>query len=93
MSAASSRFPSYVTVWTWLVALLVVGLMCAVLPFGKAMAIFLIFTVATAKAFLVARHYMHLRSESLLIYAIAGIPVLLLVGMMIALVPDIVFRH
>jgi len=89
----SSRFPSYVTVWAWLVALLGIGLTCAYLPFGKAMAIFLIFTVAVVKAFLVARHYMHLRSESLLIYAIGGIPVLLLLGMMIALVPDIVFRH
>ena len=88
-----SRFPSYVTVWSWLVVLLVVGLMCAYLPFGKAMAIFLVFAVAVVKAFLVGRHYMHLRSESLLIYAIAGIPVLLLVGLMIALVPDIVFRR
>jgi caa(3)-type oxidase subunit IV len=89
----ATRFPSYVAVWAWLVALLVVGLACAFLPFGKAMAIFLVFTVAAAKAFLVARHYMHLRSESLLIYAIAGLPVLLLVGLVIALVPDIVFRR
>ena len=89
----ASRFPSYVTIWSWLVALLVVGLTCAYLPFAKAMAIFLIFTVAVVKAFLVARHYMHLRTENLLIYLIAGIPVLLLVGMMIALVPDIVFRR
>jgi caa(3)-type oxidase subunit IV len=88
-----SRFPSHVAVWSWLVALLVVGLTCAYLPFGKPMAIFLIFTVAVAKAFLVARHYMHLRTEGLLIYAIAAIPVLLLVGMMVALVPDIVFRR
>jgi caa(3)-type oxidase subunit IV len=89
----ASRFPSYVTVWAWLVALLTIGLMCAYLPFGKAMAIFLVFTVAAAKAFLVVRHYMNLRSESVLIYAIAGIPVLLLVGLMVALVPDIVFRR
>jgi caa(3)-type oxidase subunit IV len=87
------RFPSYVAVWGWLVALLGAGLMCAYLPFGKAMAIFLVFTVAVVKAFLVARHYMHMRSEGVLIYAIAGIPVLLLLGMVIALVPDIVFRH
>jgi caa(3)-type oxidase subunit IV len=89
----ASRFPSYVAIWSWLVALLAVGLVCAYLPFGKAMAIFLIFTVAVAKAFLVGRHYMHLRSESLLIYAIAGIPVLLLVGLVLTLVPDIVFRR
>ena len=87
------RFPSNVAIWSWLVTLLVAALFCAYLPFGKAMAIFLIFTVAVVKAFLVARHYMHLRTENLLIYAIAGIPVLLLLGMMLALVPDIIFRH
>jgi caa(3)-type oxidase subunit IV len=89
----SSRYPTYTTIWAWLVALLAIGLMCAFLPFGKAMAIFLIFTVAVVKAFLVARHYMHLRTESVLIYAIGGIPLLLLIGMTLALVPDIVFRR
>ena len=88
-----SHFPSNVAVWSWLVALLVAALFCAYLPFGKALAIFLIFALAVVKAFLVARHYMHLRSESLLIYAIAGIPVLLLLGLTLALVPDIIFRH
>lgn len=91
--SAESRFPSYVAVWAWLVALLIVALFCAYLPFGKIMAIFLIFTVAAVKAFLVARHYMHLRTESLLIYAIGGIPILLLIGMILALVPDIVFKR
>jgi caa(3)-type oxidase subunit IV len=88
-----SRFPSYVAVWGWLLALLIAALFCAYLPFGKAMAIFLIFCAAVGKAFLVVRHYMHLRTEALLIYAIAGIPVLLLLGMTLALVPDIIFRH
>ena len=88
-----ARSPSYLTIWVWLVALLIAGLFCAYLPAGKAMAIFLIFTVAVMKAFLVARHYMHLRSESVLIYAIVGVPVLLLVGLMLALAPDIVFRR
>jgi hypothetical protein len=36
---------------------------------------------------------MHLKSETLLILGIAGIPVLLLVGMALALVPDIVFNR
>lgn len=88
-----SRFPSYVAIWGWLLTLLVAALFCTYLPFGKTMAIFLIFSAAVLKAFLVVRHYMHLRTESLLIYAIAGIPVLLLLGMMLTLVPDIIFRH
>ncbi len=86
------HFPSYATIWLWLIVLLIAGLFAAFLPFGKMMAVFLIFAVAVVKAFLVARHYMHLRSESLLIYAIAGIPVVLLIGMVLALVPDIVFN-
>ena len=88
-----SHRPSYVTIWIWLVALLFAGLMFTFLPIGKAMAIFLIFSVATVKAFLVARHYMHLKSETVLVLAIAGIPVLLLIGMALALVPDIVFNR
>ncbi|HZP43433.1 MAG TPA: cytochrome C oxidase subunit IV family protein [Candidatus Binatia bacterium] len=90
---AASRFPSYGAIWTWLVALLVVGLFCAYLPFGKALAIFLVFSVAAVKAFLVVRHYMHLRSEGVLIYAIAGLPLLLLIGFVLTLVPDIVFKR
>jgi caa(3)-type oxidase subunit IV len=91
--SSDARFPSYLTIWVWLMVLLVAGLASAFLPVGKAMAIFLVFTVAVVKTFLVARHYMHLRTESVLIYAIAGIPVLLLLGMMLALVPDIVFNR
>jgi caa(3)-type oxidase subunit IV len=90
--SVDSRYPRYHTIWVWLMALLVAGLLSAFLPLGKPLAILLIFGVAVVKAFLVARHYMHLRTESLLIYAIAGIPVLLLLGMTLALVPDIVFN-
>lgn len=87
------RYPSYVVIWGWLVFLLFAALAFAFFPIGKATAIFLVFTVAAVKAYLVARHYMHLRSESFFILAIAGIPVLLLVGMVLALVPDIVFNR
>jgi len=90
---AESHHPSYVTIWIWLVVLLGAGLMFAFLPIGKAMAIFLIFSVAAVKALLVARHYMHLKSETVLVLALAGIPVLLLIGMALTLVPDIVFKH
>ena len=90
---AESHHPGYGTIWLWLVALLIAGLSFAFVPIGKPMAIFLIFSIAVAKAFLVARHYMHLKSETVLVLAIAGIPVLLLVGLALTLVPDIIFRH
>jgi caa(3)-type oxidase subunit IV len=88
-----TRHPNALTIWAWLVGLLAAGLVLAYLPVGKPMAVFLIFSVAVVKATLVARHYMHLRSETLMIYAIAGVPVLLLLGMALALVPDIVFNR
>jgi len=85
--------PSYGAIWAWLVGLLVAGLLLTYLPIGKAMAIFFIFVVAVIKATLVARHYMHLKTESFMIHVIAGVPVLLLIGLALALVPDIIFNR
>ena len=89
----SSHGPSNVTIWIWLIALLFVGLAPTYFPISQALAIFLIFTVATTKAFLITRHFMHLKNEGYMILAIAGIPVLLLAFLMIALVPDIVVNR
>jgi caa(3)-type oxidase subunit IV len=83
----------YVTVWGWLVALLAAGIAAIFLPVPKALALGLVFSAAVAKAGLVVRNYMHLRSEHLLIYAIAFVPVALFLGLLLALVPDIVFNR
>jgi len=93
MTTAGSHHPSYVTIWVWLVALLAAGLLLVYVPIGKATAIVLIMTIAVVKAFLVARHYMHLKSESFVIIAIAGIPLLLLIGFALTLVPDVIFNR
>ncbi len=93
MSQDQSKYPSNETIWVWLIALLVIGLLVAYLPLGKAGTIFLIFSIAALKAFLVLRHYMHLRQETLLISAIAGIPLLFLIGFALALVPDIIYNR
>lgn len=85
--------PGYVAIWGWLVALLVVGLAASLLPGGRVPAVTLIFAAAAAKAILVALNYMHLRFEPRLIYAIAIIPVLFVLGLMLALFPDFVFRR
>lgn len=82
-----------VAVWGWLITLLLVGLAVAFGPLTKIGAVAVIFVIAAVKAGLVVRYYMHLRSEALLIYAIAGVPVLLFIGLTLTLVPDIVFRH
>lgn len=85
--------PNYVAIWGWLVALLIVGLAASFLPGARALAVALIFAAAVAKALLVALNYMHLRFEPRLIYAIAIIPVLFVLGLMVALFPDFVFHR
>jgi caa(3)-type oxidase subunit IV len=93
MTDAESHGPSYVGIWVWLVGLLVAGLAVAYMPVGKVAAAIVIFAVALVKAALVARHYMHLKTETFLIYAIVGVPLLLLVFMVVALAPDIIFNR
>lgn len=85
--------PNYVAIWGWLVALLTVGLAASFLPGTRALAVALIFATAVAKALLVALNYMHLRFEPRLIYAIAVIPVLFVLGLTVALFPDFVFHR
>lgn len=83
----------YLTVWIWLVGLLIAGLTIVALPVPKLAAVLLIFAIAAVKAGLVIRNYMHLTSEHLLIFAIALVPALLFIGFVIALLPDIAFRR
>jgi caa(3)-type oxidase subunit IV len=85
--------PSYVGIWVWLVALLGVSLLAGVLPGGRTIALLVIFGTAVAKALLVAANYMHLRWEPRFLYALALLPVLFVLGLLVALFPDFVLRH
>jgi len=85
--------PSHTTIWTWLLALLAAGVAAAAAPFGRALAIGLVLVIALIKAVLVVRHYMHLKREPLIIYAIAAAPLLLVLVLAMALVPDLVWRR
>ena len=82
----------YVTIWVWLVLLVAAGVGVLGMPISKPMAVVLIFAVAAVKATLVIRHYMHVRQQPLMIYAMLGIPVLLAIAMTLALLPDIGLR-
>jgi len=89
MSDAHSRH--YLTIWLWLMALVILSVAAAsVLP--KLQAMVLIFSVAIVKAFLVARHYMHLKHERAIIYAIALVPLVFVVIFLIGLFPDFVYH-
>jgi caa(3)-type oxidase subunit IV len=91
MSNADHEHPNYVAVWAWLVFLLIISVAAAYLPFSTAAVVTIIFTVALAKAVLVAANFMHLRFETRLIRAIAIVPVVLFIIMTLTLLPDIVF--
>lgn len=93
MVNAERARPNYVTIWAWLVFLLIVSLLAVYLPFSPAATMSIIFSVALAKAALVAANYMHLRFEKGLIHAIAIVPVLLFVILTLALLPDIVYNR
>lgn len=89
MSNAHSR--RYLIIWVWLLALVVVSVAAAsILP--KLQALVLIFAVAIIKALLVARNYMHLKNERVIIYAIVLIPLTFVIILLFALFPDFVFR-
>ena len=85
--------PNYVAIWVWLVVLMLAGVLAASLPLDRSVVMSLIFGIAAVKAALVALNYMHLKSETWLIYALAIVPVLLVVAMILVLFPDIVHRH
>jgi caa(3)-type oxidase subunit IV len=88
--AAEQSRPNYVAIWVWLIVLMLAGVLVTLLPLDRSAVVGLIFAVATVKAALVALNYMHLKSENWLIYALAIVPVLLVIAMTFVLFPDIV---
>ncbi len=83
----------YLIIWGWLILLMTLSLFASSLPFSRAAIVTLMFVVAAVKAVLVALHFMHLKLEKWLIYAIAIIPVLLVLGLMVTLFPDFVLAR
>ncbi len=85
--------PHHTTVWLWLLALLAAGLLASAVSLSRSVVIALLLLAAIAKASLVARHYMHLKRESVWIYAIITAPLLLVLCLVLALVPDLVWSR
>ncbi len=82
----------YIMIWIWLLILVLVAVGATwLLP--KVQALVLIFTVAVIKAFLVARNYMHLKHEKVIIYAFALVPLAFVIILFFALFPDFVFHR
>lgn len=89
MSNTHSRH--YLVIWFWLLALVMISVGAAsILP--KTQAMTLIFSIAIIKAFLVARHYMHLKNEKALICALALVPLAFIIIFLFGLFPDFVYH-
>lgn len=82
----------YFRIWIYLMFLIGLGLSVALFPFSKPAAVTVIFAIAFVKAVLVVRNFMHLKDVPLMLYVIAGLPVLLAITMAAILIPDIGFR-
>ena len=84
--------PNYTAVWLWLLGLMALSVAASFLPGGRTLAVVVVFAVACVKAVLVAANFMHLRFEPTLIYALVLIPLLFLVVLAAALLPDFVWH-
>ena len=92
MTAHAPR-SNYVAIWVWLVVLMAAGVAASFLPGARGLAVTAIFATAVAKALLVALHYMHLKLEPWVIYAIVLVPVAFVVVLGVTLLPDFSFHH
>ncbi|MGA7763765.1 MAG: cytochrome C oxidase subunit IV family protein [Candidatus Binataceae bacterium] len=81
-----------VKTWGLLVALLLIGTLALALGLPRGLALWVIFAAAIAEAYVIGRYYMRLRSEDVLIYILALLPVTLVIVLAFVLIPDIV-RH
>jgi hypothetical protein len=78
--------------WGALVALLLVGVLAVALGLPSTLAVWIIFAAAVAEVYIIGRFYMRLRSEDVLIYVLALLPVALVIVLAFVLAPDIA-RH
>ena len=91
---ASTRFgEDPISIWLWLLVLVAAGLLASALPVPKIAVVVLVFGIAVVKATMVMRDYMHLKFETLIIYVIALIPILLFIGLALTLIPDIALHR
>ncbi len=79
--------------WGSLVVLLLVGVLAVAVGLPHALALWVIFGAAIVEAYVIGRYYMRLRSEDVLIYLLALLPVALVIVLAFVIVPDIIWRR
>lgn len=92
LESAATR-SHYIAIWRWLIVLVIAGLLATALPVPKLLIVVIVFGIAITKATMVLRDYMHLKAETLVIHAIALIPILLFIGLALTLIPDIALHR
>ncbi len=92
MESAENR-RHYIAIWLWLVVLVGAGLLASALRVPKIAVLLLVFGIAVVKASMVMRDYMHLKSETLIIHVIALLPILLIIGLALTMIPDIALHR
>lgn len=79
--------------WGMLVALLVVGVLVVALGVARAPALGIIFAAAAVQVYVIGRYYMCLRSEDVLIYSLALLPVATVIVLAFVLAPDVAMHR
>jgi len=79
--------------WALLVVLLLVGALAVPLGLPRSLALWVIFAAATAQAYVIGRYYMRLRSEDVLIYTLALLPVVTVIILAFVLTPDVAMHR
>ncbi len=79
--------------WGLLVVLLLVGALTVALGLPRSMALWVIFGAVTAQVYVIGRYYMRLRSEDVLIYSLALLPVAAVIILAFVLTPDIAMHR
>jgi caa(3)-type oxidase subunit IV len=91
MQEAESTHPNYRVIWISLLALLGLSVLLGRIHNPVAMNV-LVFGVATAKALLVVRYFMHLTAEPLWVAVFLITAVFCLAALFIGITPDITWR-
>ena len=92
MSETSSR-PDAMTVWMWLISLMIMSVLAKYLPVPYSLSIAVIFTIAFAQVLLAMTCFMNLLYEKWLVRIVIIFPALLFIGMTLTLIPDIVLKR
>lgn len=92
---ASHSSPNYLAIFGILCLLTVVSVLADVisLPGGKLVLAIIVLAIATAKAAYVLKYFMHLKYEKAWKYALLLPTVILSIGLLLALFPDIAMHY